>query len=1229
MHKLYFVAILTFAFLKHNLSFAQANNKLTEIAQNISTNKKNKIDFIILKENQRVYESNAEAFLNSIFPDNGLTAVKKFKTDIDALGFTHTKYQLFYNNTIVNDAIIITHSQNGKIITMNGELNPIQKPINNIVINEQSALQKTLKKINAKSYKWQNKTEEQQLKLAFNNPDFSYYPKGELILYTREGNAQETSLHYAYKFTIYADEPLYAANVIVDAQNGAILAEQNLICSVDVPSIANTKYSAVQSFTTDNFGTNQYRLRETGRGLGIETYNMNNGTNYGAATDFTNTSTNWPATAPTQTGEDGHWGAEMTYDYFKNVHSRNSIDNAGYKLISYVHYSINYNNAFWNNLYMTYGDGDGTSFTDFTALDICGHEITHGLTKNTAGLGGGGSGEPGALNEGFSDIFGTTIENFARPGNWDWKLGGEITPGGAGLRNMSNPKLLGQPNCYMGINWDPGQEVHQNNGPCIYWYYLLCQGGSGINDNANSYTVNALGMTTAAKIAFRALTVYFVPTTNYASARTYAIQAAKDLYGNCSNEVYQTENAWYAVGVGAAATGTLPPVANFNSTAGSLCSLPVSVNFINASFAGDTYTWDFGDGTAVSTATNPVHSYTANGTYSVKLKTVALCSPIADSITKVAYITVNAPPPPVATGSTTCGPGSVNLSASGTFQQYWYATPSGTGTPLFIGNNYATPFIGANTTYYVVNTGTNAATFGGPPNTAIGTGVNFPGNTAYDSLTVLQPCTLRSFVVTANSTANRTFQLRNYLNAVISSTTVNVPAGTSTVIVNIKLNPGSYRLGLANTSIAQLYRNNTGAVYPYNIGGLVKITGCSSGSPYFYFFYNWEVVPDNCTSSTVAVTASVIPGPTITVNSPSICIGQNVNLTASGLTNYTWSTGATTSSINVSPTVTTTYTISGDNGGCTRSQTTIVTADPTPTLVISSATICTGQNTNLTASGASTYSWNTGATVNNITVNPLTNTVYTLTGSNGGCSVTNTTGVMVNPTPTLTVNSEIICAGQTATLTASGAATYSWSSGQTGNAITVSPATNTLYTIYGYNGVCNDSIVSNITVNPLPNVTLTANHYTVCLSDSMVNLNGLPFGGIYSGAGVTAASFDPLVAGVGTFVVTYNYTDGNNCSGTNSLSIIVSPCTGIHELNNSNSFSIYPNPANDFFVVNSINKNPNYNLKLMDATGKLILEKVIIKQTESIDINKLAKGIYFIEIQETALIIYRTKIVKQ
>ena len=299
--------------------------------------------------------------------------------------------------------------------------------------------------------------------------------------------------------------------------------------------------------------------------------------NYGSAIDFTNTTSTWTNTGNDQAATDAHWGAEMTYDYYLNEHNRNSINNAGFKLLSYVHYTVGYTNAFWDGNRMTYGDGDGNIFKIFTGLDVCGHEITHGLTANTAGL--NYSNESGALNEAFSDIFGQSIENYSRPNQWSWKIGEDITSGGIGLRDMSNPTAFSNPDTYGGNNYFTGTAdnggVHTNSGVANYWYYLLVSGGSGTNDVPNAYSVSGIGFTDAAKIAFRALTVYFTPTTNYANARLLTIQAAKDIFGDCSNQVIQTTRAWYAVGVGTNYANGL--VANFYSNITNFCSSPAVV----------------------------------------------------------------------------------------------------------------------------------------------------------------------------------------------------------------------------------------------------------------------------------------------------------------------------------------------------------------------------------------------------------------------------------------------------------------------------------------------------------------------------------------------------------------------------------------------------------------------------------------------------------------------------
>lgn len=205
-----------------------------------------------------------------------------------------------------------------------------------------------------------------------------------------------------------------------------------------------------------------------------------------------------------------------------------------------------------------YGDGDGVNYGPVISLDVVGHEITHGVTEYSANL--AYSYESGALNESFSDIFGESIEKFATGTN-DWLMGADL---GTPFRSMSNPKDYYQPDTYKGSGWSTGSSdnggVHTNSGVQNHWFYLLSVGGSGSNDNGNSYNFSGIGMTKAYKIAYRNLTVYLSSNSDYYDARSGAIQAARDLYGNDSNEEAAVTNAWYAVGVGNSYdVGSTPP----------------------------------------------------------------------------------------------------------------------------------------------------------------------------------------------------------------------------------------------------------------------------------------------------------------------------------------------------------------------------------------------------------------------------------------------------------------------------------------------------------------------------------------------------------------------------------------------------------------------------------------------------------------------------------------------
>lgn len=575
-------------------------------------------------------------WLKAEFMKNEDLSFEWFKTVRDRNGESHDRFQQSYKGVRIENAMIVAHYANNRLRSFNGDWFADVSVPNAKALSEQQALGYALNKVNAKIYKWENEAEELHMKEVLNDPSFTYKPKGELVILPQiNDEARTVNFLYAYKFNIYAEKPLYRANVYVDAQTGSVVKEQNLICTVNTPATANTKYSGVQNITTDSYAGG-YRLRETGRGNGVETYNLNNTATY-SNTDFSNASTNWPASNPDKVATDVHWGAEMAYDFYHSNFNRNSIDDNGHKLLSYVHYNTNFSNAFWDGQRMTYGDGDpAQGYTELTSLDICGHEITHGVVQYTGQLNGG---EAAALNEGFADIFGTAIEWFARPSQHNWIMGDEVMTSGSGSRNMSNPNMFQQPDTYQGNYWDAGGEAHNNNGPCIYWYYLLSVGGNGTNDNGHSYNVSGITMTKATAIAYRVMNVYMTPMTDYANFRAYGIQAAKDLYGPCSNEVIETTNAFYAVGVGNPYTpGVIGPAFTVNATTG--CTIPSVFNFTNQSSNGSAFTWYFGDGTS-STLANPTHTYTAAGIYSVKLVANGCTAGTKDSLTKTHYIDVN------------------------------------------------------------------------------------------------------------------------------------------------------------------------------------------------------------------------------------------------------------------------------------------------------------------------------------------------------------------------------------------------------------------------------------------------------------------------------------------------------------------------------------------------------------------------------------------------------------
>jgi gliding motility-associated-like protein len=355
-----------------------------------------------------------------------------------------------------------------------------------------------------------------------------------------------------------------------------------------------------------------------------------------------------------------------------------------------------------------------------------------------------------------------------------------------------------------------------------------------------------------------------------------------------------------------------------------------------------------------------------------------------------------------------------------------------------------------------------------------------------------------------------------------TSCTVCTPAGSLTVTAN----PTSSCAGNSATAVV------TGGSGSYSYtwspsGGNAATTTNIPGGTYTV------TVKDNagCSTGTATCTIAASGSPILSANSASICNGSAATLTVTGATTYTWSpaTGLSTTSgsiVTANPTTSTTYTITGASGACTGTISSVVTVNPLPTITVPPGSVCNGAATTLTASGANTYTWSpatglsstTGATV---TANPPSSQNYVITGTDvNGCVNTGTTSVTVVANPSVTVNTATICLGQqTATLTANGCATYTWSpatglSTTSGSVVTANPAATTVYTINGAVGTCTAVNTTTVTVNPIPTVTL--NTGTICVGQQTANLNA-------GGAAI------------------YTWTPSNGLSATNIPNVVANP----------------------------------------------------------------------------------------
>jgi len=578
-------------------------------------------------------------------------------TEKDKLGQVHYRYQQYYNGIKVEHGTYIVHTNGVKAISLNGDYKKL--PDNFSIepsVTESQALQKALDFVGAEEYMWEDAANELFAKQT--EAAKTFYPKGELVIAGNnlsESKSVRSQLNLAYKFNIYAAEPVSRAYIYVNANTGEVIMKDDIIKTAVATGPADTRYSGSKTINTDSYN-GAYRLRDYTRGDGIIIWDMNEGTSYSAAVDFTDVDNTWSAAEFDNDNKDNiameaSWAFANIYDYWLNVHGRNSFNNLGGLMNVYVHYSVAYDNAYWNGSVFTFGDGSDTYFDALASLDVSAHEHGHGVCTYTSNL--TYSFESGALNEAFSDIWGACLEAYAAPEKMVWVMGDDIErrDGHIGLRILSDPKAEGLPDTYLGEYWYTKKQdnggVHTNNGPFCYWFYLISEGGSGVNDNSDAYSVSGIGIQKAEQIAFRTESVYMTSSSNYAAARTLTIQSATDLYGAGSNEVIQVTNAMYAIGVGdpyeGGVTDTEAPTAPANLASNNVTSSSVDLSWtVSTDNTGVTGYDVYKNGTYLATTTSTSYSITglsASTTYSFYTKAKDAAGNVSPASNTVAVTT--------------------------------------------------------------------------------------------------------------------------------------------------------------------------------------------------------------------------------------------------------------------------------------------------------------------------------------------------------------------------------------------------------------------------------------------------------------------------------------------------------------------------------------------------------------------------------------------------------------
>jgi len=1185
------------------------------------------------------------------------------RSDIDELGVSHMRFRQYYRDIRVITGEYIIHSRNNHILSANGIFHDIGDMDVIPSLSETEALAAAIELLAARKYLWQAGFDEQRILYGGDA-----FPDGELVILPSPVHKGTRQASLCWSFDIYAVDPHLRRQVYVDAHNGNLVFSEDKICSVNVNATALTRYSGTQVMQVDSFGQPIFRLRDESRGNGVQTFNLMNGTSYSNAVDFTDTDNFWSSTAnQDDAAYDAHWGAQRSYDYFHTVHNRNSFDNAGAVIRSYVHYGNSFNNAFWNGSVMTYGDGDGYAFSPLTELDIVAHEITHGVTAFSSGL--IYSHESGALNESFSDIFGVTVDFFVRPAQGSFTIGDQsYTPHaiGDGLRYMHHPNAAADPDTYQGLYWYTGAAdnggVHINSGVQNFWYYLLCQGGSGINDHGFAYSVAGIGMDKARMIAYRNNSYYLTPSSQYADAAFYSLLAANDLYGNCSPEAMAVKNAWDAVGLYGL---------SLNSNASAFIVGPPCVGGeLNLSAGGGiSFAWS-GPAGFTSTLQHPSISNAGacnNGTYRCVVTDAGGCSGIAE-------LKVELSPAPLVTVA-----GSFSLCRGDSLQLITQATIPGAGNnigisaiPVNIPDNNpsgVTSFISINQNYNTRASDVISVTI--------------------DSLSHSWVSDLRIELIAPDGSvillANRAGGPGDHFIRTRFQATGTAIAGGSAPFTGNYTPQESFSLlsgsaaGTWGLRVKDLNGQDTGTLWKWSI----ELSGINISS------YCWTPatglstsnIPDpvchilSTTAYTVTVSTSEGCTGTATTTVPVVELVSNVqknNETCPGKADgsalillkdtstshaFLWSNGATTAFVSGLNAGSYTFTVTGPSG-CSETGSFIINSNTVPTspgpITGPSTGVCSGSVQTysiIPVPGATGYTWDfpAGAVLisgqgtdsikvtfpGNFTSGNITVSAYNACGSGNAVSLS----VRSLPVPQSSINGAVssVCnssATYTTPVSLTGATSYNWTT-SSGSQILNGQGTTGIQVIWPATSLSNGNVcvisnnlcgsssprcLSNITTLPFrpPIINGPAQ---VCRNQPGVTYSVAVQPGVTYNWSVPAGAIITAGQGTSSIVVRFGTRSGNisvrasNACGTTSSTNLKVNFNCRQGSDDQDDIYLHPNPSSGLFHIRFENAVGSYLLTVYDLTGRMIRREEASRQEYELDMTSQPRGIYLVSVE--------------